>query len=58
MSRAHVADTLRTKGYDVVRATEAGQARADDDHILCKAIDEDRILLTLMSILETGWSSP
>ena len=42
-----VAQTLRDKGYDVIRASEVGQARADDHEILQKAIIEDRILITL-----------
>ncbi len=47
MFRVHVAETLRTTGYDVMRASEVWQARADDDQILRKVIDEDRILITL-----------
>jgi predicted nuclease of predicted toxin-antitoxin system len=42
-----VAQALRTEGYDVVRASEVGQARADDHQILQKAITENRILVTL-----------
>ena len=42
-----VAHTLRAEGYDVMRASEVGQARADDQQILQKAIDENRILVTL-----------
>jgi len=38
---------LRTEGYDVLRAYETGQARADDEEILEKAISENRILITL-----------
>ena len=47
MFRLDVAEALRTEGYDVVRASETGQARADDRQILQKAISEDRILVTL-----------
>ena len=47
MLRLDVADALRVEGYDVMRASEVGQARADDQQILQKAIDENRILITL-----------
>jgi len=47
MFRVHVAEALRTAGHNVMRASEVGQARADDDQILWKAIDENRILITL-----------
>ena len=40
MFRLDVAEALRTEGYDVVRASEIGQARADDRQILQKAISE------------------
>jgi predicted nuclease of predicted toxin-antitoxin system len=42
-----VAAALRREGHDVLRAAETGLARADDDLILEKAIQENRILLTL-----------
>jgi len=42
-----VAEALCGEGYDIVRASEIGQARADDEQILQKAISENRILLTL-----------
>jgi predicted nuclease of predicted toxin-antitoxin system len=42
-----VAQALRNEGHDVVRASEVGQARADDAEILERAIREDRILVTL-----------
>ena len=42
-----VANELRSKGYNVLRASEVGQARADDDQILQKAIAENRVLVTL-----------
>jgi hypothetical protein len=35
-------ETLRREGYDVVRASEIGQARADDEQILQEAISEGR----------------
>jgi predicted nuclease of predicted toxin-antitoxin system len=47
MFRVEVAEALRNEGYDVVRASEAGHARADDQQILQKAISENRILVTL-----------
>ena len=42
-----VAQALRAQGYDVLRASETGNARADDQQILQEAILENRILLTL-----------
>lgn len=47
MFRVHVAEALRTEGCDVVRASEVGQARADDEQVLRNAMDENRILVTL-----------
>ena len=47
MLRLDVAQALRDEGHDVMRASEVGQARADDYEILQKAISEDRILITL-----------
>jgi predicted nuclease of predicted toxin-antitoxin system len=47
MFRLDVAQALRSEGYDVMRASEVGQARADDHEILQKAIAENRILVTL-----------
>ena len=47
MFRLDVAQALRNEGHDVMRASEVGQARADDDEILEKAIAENRILITL-----------
>ena len=47
MLRSDVAQALRNEGHDVIRASEVGQARADDYEILKKAIAEDRILVTL-----------
>lgn len=42
-----VAQALRVHGYDVVRASEIGQARADDEEIMKRAISDDRVLITL-----------
>ena len=47
MFRSGVTETLRAKGHDVVRATDIGQSRADDQQILEYAIRETRILVTL-----------
>jgi predicted nuclease of predicted toxin-antitoxin system len=47
MLRNEVALALRDEGHDVLRATEVGQARADDNQILKKAISENRVLITL-----------
>ena len=42
-----VAEALQSEGYDVLRASEIGQSRADDQEILKKTISENRILVTL-----------
>jgi len=42
-----VVHELRSKEHNVLRASEVGQARADDYKILQKAITENRILVTL-----------
>ena len=42
-----VAQALRDEGYDVVRVSETGHARADDQQILQKAISENRVLVTI-----------
>lgn len=47
MLRADLAELLRSMGHDVVRASETGQARADDALILERARREQRILVTL-----------
>lgn len=47
MFQMDVAQALRKQGYDVLRASETGHARADDYQILEKAISENRILITL-----------
>ena len=47
MFRLEVAEALRAEGHNVVRASEVGQARADDQRILKTAISENRILVTL-----------
>ena len=44
MIRVDVADALRNEGHDVLRASDVGQARADDQQILQKAVEENRIL--------------
>ena len=47
MFRVDVAEALRREGYNVVRTAEVGQARADDEQILQRAISESRTLVTL-----------
>jgi predicted nuclease of predicted toxin-antitoxin system len=47
MLRLEVAQALKDEGHDVLRASEIGQARADDYQILQKSISESRILITL-----------
>lgn len=47
MFQIDVAEALRNEGRDVVRASETGYSRADDQQILEKAISENRILITL-----------
>jgi predicted nuclease of predicted toxin-antitoxin system len=47
MLRQDVAEALRQEGHDVIRASEVGQARADDQQILHTAISGGRILVTL-----------
>jgi predicted nuclease of predicted toxin-antitoxin system len=47
MLQAHIARVLRDEGFDVLRVSEAGQSRADDEQVLKKAIDDNRILITL-----------
>jgi len=47
MFSLEVAQALRKKGYDVLRASDIGLARADDQQILQKAISDSRILITL-----------
>ena len=39
MLQTRVAQVLRQAGYDVLRASETGQSRADDQEILRIAID-------------------
>jgi predicted nuclease of predicted toxin-antitoxin system len=47
MLRQDVAEALRDEGHDVIRASEVGEARADDRQILDTAIAGGRILVTL-----------
>jgi predicted nuclease of predicted toxin-antitoxin system len=42
-----VAQILRNAGHDVIRVSDVGLATADDYAILRRAIDDDRVLLTL-----------
>ena len=45
--RSELAGLLRSRGFDVVRALDVGQARADDALILDRAVSEERTLVTL-----------
>jgi predicted nuclease of predicted toxin-antitoxin system len=47
MLHADLAGMLREHGHDVVRASEIGQARADDAEILERASQTARIVITL-----------
>ena len=47
MIPSRVAEKLSDQRHDVLRASETGQDRADDQEILQKAISENRILITL-----------
>ena len=47
MLQAHIARVLRDEGFDVLRVSETGQSRADDEQVLKKANDDNRILITL-----------
>lgn len=47
MFNQDVALALNKEGYNVIRASEIGQARADDKEILDRAVSENRILITL-----------
>ncbi len=47
MLQAHIARVLRDEGFDVLRVSETGQSRADDEQVMKKAIDDNRILVTL-----------
>jgi len=47
MIQTEVARTLADDGYDVLRASDIGESRADDSQILETAISLNRILITL-----------
>jgi predicted nuclease of predicted toxin-antitoxin system len=47
MFKLDVAQALRNDGHDVERASDIGQARADDHQILQSTISQNRILITL-----------
>ena len=47
MIQTRVAHLLRQEEFDVLRASETGQSRADDQEILRFAVSEQRILVTL-----------
>lgn len=54
MMQKYVAEVLSRDGYNVVRASEMGQARADDLAILQKAVSERKALVSLMIISGIG----
>ncbi len=47
MLNLDVSQALKEEGCDTIRASEIGQARADDKKILEQAISQNRILITL-----------
>jgi predicted nuclease of predicted toxin-antitoxin system len=47
MFREEFAENLRAEEHDVLRASELGQASADDAEILFKVIEIHRVLITL-----------
>lgn len=47
MFHIDIAKALIHEGYDVLRAAETGDSRADDQQILDRAIADNRILVTL-----------
>jgi predicted nuclease of predicted toxin-antitoxin system len=47
MLSIELASLLREAGHEVVRASETGQARADDALVLRRAAQEERTLITL-----------
>jgi predicted nuclease of predicted toxin-antitoxin system len=47
MLRVELASLLRDGGHDVIRASEVGHARADDAMVLERAVQEERILVTI-----------
>lgn len=49
MFRVELAQALQAAGHDVLRASEAGQSRADDSEILTEAQARGRLLATLDS---------
>jgi hypothetical protein len=48
-----IARALRGQGHDVLRASETGQARADDRQILEKAVSEDILVQNRIFTAET-----
>lgn len=47
MIDASVARALLSQGHDVVRTSEVGMAREDDAGVLQRAVQDDRVLVTL-----------
>ena len=47
MLKVDLAENLRAVGHDVLRASDVGQSRAEDDEILAFCISQSRLLVTL-----------
>jgi len=47
MIKVDLAEILRGHGHEVLRASDVGQSRAEDDAILAFCISDNRILITL-----------
>ena len=58
MLHADLAVLLRTEGHNVLTATEDGHATAEDAEILSRAIDDDRVVVTLDKHFGNWLTSP
>lgn len=47
MFRVELGELLQREEHDVLRTAEAGQATADDAEVLQRAIEQDRLLVTM-----------
>jgi predicted nuclease of predicted toxin-antitoxin system len=47
MLDTEIASRLASQGHDVVRLSDVGMSRADDDAVLAQAIEQGRVLVTL-----------
>jgi predicted nuclease of predicted toxin-antitoxin system len=52
------ASLLRAGGFDAVHTSELGMAAAEDEEILKRAAEEDRIVFTLDADFTPSWRSP